>query len=158
MLVDCSSREKRHMAINVGQMHSDQCAVFLRGACVEAKNIHTHVVRHSTRREISLRLLICLLLFFYYYYFCLSLREKDGLFCLLSFFLSFFFFFFVHDGVNRKSGNVLRMFAQTNGKKRKTPSRFRPRKRSQSIIIYSHCIAQDHSRTHPKDYFRLMGL
>lgn len=37
--------------------------------------------------------------------------------------------------------------------------RFRPCKRSQSIIIYSHCIVQDHSRTRRKDYyFRLMGL
>lgn len=42
--------------------------------------------------------------------------------------------------------------------KTKDNPRFRPRKRSQSIIIYSHCIAQDHSRTHLKDYFRLMGL
>ena len=43
-------------------------------------------------------------------------------------------------------------------KRIKKKTRFRPRKRSQSIIIYSHCNVQDHSRTHLKDYFRLMGL
>lgn len=76
---------------------------------------------------------------------CLSLREKDGLF-LSSFFL--FSFFFLHDGVNRWPGKVLPTFAQTNEKKKRKAPRFRPRKRSQSIIIYSHCIAQDHSHTH----------
>lgn len=63
-------------------------------------------------------------------------------FCLLS----FFFLFFTRWGkpLIRKSCTNVR-----SNEKEKAP-RFQPRKRSQSIIIYSHCIAQDHSRTHLK--------
>lgn len=73
------------------------------------------------------------------------------------FFLLSFAFFFTRWGkpLIRKSRTNKCSLKQMES--RKAPW-FRPRKRSQSIIIYSHCIAQDHSRTHLKDYFRLMGL
>lgn len=79
--------------------------------------------------------------YLFFYYNLLSLREKMAFFCLLS----FFFLFFTRWGkpLIRKSSNV------RSNEKEKAP-RFQPRKRSQSIIIYSHCIAQNHSRTHLK--------
>lgn len=63
-------------------MHSDQCAVFVKDAYVNAEI--THYASLRAEREISLRLLTCL--FFYYH---LPIVEgKDGLFfssCLSSF-------------------------------------------------------------------------
>lgn len=58
-------------------------------------------------------------------------------------------FFFLNNGGDRwpEKRSIPQTLAQTNEKKK---TRFRPRKRSQSIIIYSHCIVQDHSRTHLK--------
>lgn len=135
-------------------MHSDQVRCFYK---MFASKLDIYILRHSAQRDKPL----------ISYLFCIYnlpiVEEKDGLFFV--FFLSFFFF--LHDGVNRWSGKVLPMFAQQT--KKKAP-RFRPRKRSQSIIIYSHYIAQAihiHTRTQHthtsaytsyKDYFRLMGL
>lgn len=122
-------------------MHSDQCTMFLRDILASKLNIHHSAQRYKPPTSY---------LFFFFNY-NLLIEGKDGLFCLLS-----FFFFFLHNGVNRwswKSSNL-----RWNKRKTKAP-RFWPRKRSQSIIIYSHCIAQDHSHTHTytsyKDYFRL---
>jgi len=138
------------MAINVDQcIPINVCGIFKR--CLRQN--WTYVVRHSAQKDKPLTLLTCSFRFLCYNTICLSLREK------MIFFVFFLSFFFFYDGVNRWFGKVLPMLAQTNGKKKKRKApRFRPRKHSQSIIIYSHCIAQDHSRTHLKDYFRLMGL
>lgn len=128
-------------------MHSDQCAVFLRGACLEAKHISCTSFRaQRDKPPTSYRFII--IIFFNYYLPIVEGKRWP--------FLSSFFLFFTRWGKPQIWRNV-RSLKQME-KKERQPPRFRPRKRSQSIIIYSHCIAQDHSRTHPKDYFRLMGL
>lgn len=127
-------------------MHSDQCAVFLRDACVK---LNIRCTSFRAERQASDFLSV-------FYYNLPIVEGKDGLFV---FFLSFFFFFTRWGKpLIRKSPTNVR--SNKRKKKNRKAPRFRPRKRSQSIIIYSHCIAQDHShtRTHLKDYFRLMGL
>lgn len=99
----------------------------------------------SFRAERDKPLTSCL--FFYYH---LPIEGKMAFFCLLSFCI-----WWGKPLIRQSPMNAL---AQTRIKKEERPLRFRPHKHSQSIIIYSHCIAQDHSRTHLKDYFRLMGL